>query len=390
MGQVPLELATCIEPVYKYKKFDLVFKIVTPSRTYYINCASEDDMKDWINTLREVSQKVNISIDKTHEKETNLNDFEILSLIGKGAYGKIFLVRMKETQELFAMKVIPKKQVIEEDSVEQTLAEKNILSRVRMPFLVNLYYSFQTPSNLHYVIDYCSGGSLYSYMQKEKVLTEEQAKFYAAQMVLALEHLHGQNIIYRDVKPENISICSDGYIRLTDFGLSKENIAEDSTTSTFCGTPEYLAPELIQSLPYTNNIDWWGLGVLIYEMINGNVPFFNDNIQKLYHKILYDPIPFPEKCTYSDECKDIIENLLQKLPENRLSDPRTIKQHAWFSSINFDSLFKKELEPSYIPDLESPTDLKYFDSTITSEKLDMDGEAVETSAFGEFTYSVDK
>ncbi|EKE41425.1 hypothetical protein ENUP19_0347G0050 [Entamoeba nuttalli] len=387
MGEIPLELATCIEPVRRYKKHDYVFKIVTPSRTYYINCADEKDMNDWISCLKDISDRINVSLDKSEDKCVNSEDFDIISLIGKGAFGKVYLVKNKETQTLFAMKVIQKKQVIERDEVQHSLEEKNILAKIKHPFLVNLYCSFQTSVNLHYVIDYCPGGELYSLMKKEQTMNEKRTKFYAGQLVLALEHLHNQGIIYRDVKPENILICADGYIRLTDFGLSKMGISDNSKTATFCGTPEYLAPEVIQNVAYTNAIDWWGLGVLIYEMLYGTVPFYDENIQRLYHNILYNQVTFLEHTEISLECRDIISQLLKKNPIERLHETDAIKSHPWFHNLHWDNLFAKKVLPDYLPQLSSPTDLRYFYNEITEESLSLGGEAVSNELFTDFTYS---
>ncbi|ELP86520.1 hypothetical protein EIN_034610 [Entamoeba invadens IP1] len=386
MGEIPVKLATCIEPVGKYKKHDFVFKIVTPSRTFYINCSDQNDLNDWIDCLKELSARVNVSLAKIPKQTVTEDDFEIISLVGKGAFGKVFLVKEKSTGTLYAMKVVTKKQVIEQNEVEHTLTEKNILAKVKHPFLVNLYYSFQTSSALHYVIDYCPGGELYALMQSSKTFKEQRAKFYAAQMVLAIEHLHNQGVIYRDIKPENIMVCEDGYIRLTDFGLSKTDVPDAAKTSTFCGTPEYLAPELVMNVPYTNSIDWWGLGILIYEMLFGAVPFFSEDIQELYRNILHKQVTFPANTEITLQCRDVIEHFLRKKPEERFGDVEQIKEHSWFSDINWEELFSKRIVAPYIPNLSSPTDLSCFNKSITSEDKKITGEAVSNEAFKDFTY----
>ncbi|CAJ0759564.1 3094_t:CDS:2, partial [Entrophospora sp. SA101] len=196
--------------------------------------------------------------------------FEILKLIGKGNFGKVFQVRKKDTNRIYAMKVLHKQDLIERREVEHTLAEKNILIRAEScPFLVGLKFSFQTRTHLYLVTDFMNGGELFWHLQNEVRLSEERAKFYAAEIVLALEHLHKYNIVYRDLKPENILLDATGHIALCDFGLCKENLATGQTTNTFCGTSEYLAPEVLAECGYGKSVDWWSLGILFYEMIAG-------------------------------------------------------------------------------------------------------------------------
>ena len=389
-GSINLHLATTIQSVRKYKKYNNVFKIVTPSRTYYINCPSEDQMNEWIKILRNLNEEVNKTVIEIRKKELSQNDFEILSLIGRGSFGKVFLVKNKNNEKLYAMKVVSKKSIIEEEEVEHSMTERNILCKIHHPFLVNLYCSYQTPSNLHYIIDYCPGGELYAIMQRDGLMSESRAKFYAAQLILALEHLHNQGILYRDIKPENILICADGYVRLTDFGLSKMNVSRDSKTATFCGTPEYLAPEVIQNVAYTNAIDWWGIGILIFEMLFGHVPFFDENIQQLYHNIVFNQLVFPDTNIISIHCKDIITQLLKKNPIERLHDVELIKNHIWFASIDWDELYQKKLPVEYVPELESLTDLRHFNEEIIAERASVGvAEEVESDLFNDFDYTAD-
>jgi serine/threonine protein kinase len=223
---------------------------------------------------------------------------------------------------------------------------------VTHPFLVNLHYSFQSPTHLHYVIDYCPGGELYFRLIKEKTFPEERAKFYIAQIILALECLHQMNIIYRDVKLENVLICEDGYLKLTDFGLSKEGVTNENKTSTFCGTPEYLAPEVVIGKDYSEQVDWWGIGILIYEMLHGNAPFTSSDIQELFQRIISDEVVYPNAAFPSQPCKHIIDSLLIKEPEKRLIQPNLIKSHPWFTGFDWDGLYQKKLSPPYIPILK--------------------------------------
>ena len=227
---------------------------------------------------------------------------------------------------------------------------------------------------------------------KEHTFTEERAKFYVAQLVIALQYLHAMNVIYRDVKLENVLICEDGYIKLTDFGLSKENVSDGDRSSTFCGTPEYLSPEVVLGEDYTNAIDFWGVGVMTFEMIHGEPPFESDNIQQLYHKILYNPLVFPVTSTASPVCKDFINQMLQKKVEERLNTAEKIKNHPWLKEYDFDGLFQKRLPAPWKPTLEE-NGCNNFDDTFTSEKVDIKQDYEESrmddskqQVFGDFTY----
>lgn len=212
---------------------------------------------------------------------------------------------------------------------------------------------------------------MFYYLQLKGRLPEPQVRFYAAQILLALEHLHGSNVIYRDLKPENILISKDGYLRLTDFGLSKESESRGAATSTFCGTSEYLAPEMVLGKAYTECVDWWEFGILIYEMLIGHAPFRSQQLQDLFQRIINDPVVFPCATHPSPECMEIVQLLLAKDPAERLSNPNVIKQHAWFRGLNWDDLYLKRLTPPYVPHLANPEDISHFNSDWVnpSEKL---------------------
>jgi len=215
-------------------------------------------------------------------------------------------------------------------------------------------------------LDYVNGGELFFHLQKEKKFSEERVKFYSAEILLALEHLHENGIIYRDLKPENILITSDGHITLTDFGLCKEGIErEEDRTGTFCGTPEYLAPEVLKGKGYGKAVDWWSYGSLIYEMLTGLPPFYSQDVQEMYRKIMTDKLKFP--ANMSDDSKALLEGLLQRDIGERLKDPNKIKEHPFFKTIDFTALYNKRIPPPFIPDVKGDHDVSQIDPMFVRE-----------------------
>jgi len=275
-------------------------------------------------------------------------------------------VKKKDTGKIYAMKVLDKKHILEHNEVEHTLAEKHILQRLHHPFLVNLNFSFQTEDKLYFILDYVNGGELFYHLQKEKKFAEERVKFYAAEILLALEHLHVNGIIYRDLKPENILLTNEGHICLTDFGLCKEGIEkEDDRTGTFCGTPEYLAPEVLKGKGYGKAVDWWSFGSLVYEMLSGLPPFYSQDVQEMYRKIMTDRLKFPTGM--SEESKSLLDGLLQRDINDRLKDPSLIKQHAFFKGIDWNMLYDKRLKAPYVPDVKGDHDVSQIDPVFVAE-----------------------
>lgn len=201
-------------------------------------------------------------------------------------------VKKKDTDRIYAMKIIRKANIIERDEVEHTLAERNVLAKIDNPFVVNLKFSFQSSEKLYLVLPFINGGELFFHLQQEGKFSEERSRLYAAELLCALEHLHMFHIIYRDLKPENILLDSSGHIALCDFGLCKLDMTREDKTNTFCGTPEYLAPELLHGDGYNQCVDWWTLGILLYEMLSGLPPFYSENVNEMYEKIVNAPLQF--------------------------------------------------------------------------------------------------
>ena len=313
-----------------------------------------EQMMLWVLILRAVTFN-NPSID--------MNCFEIISVIGKGCYGKVRLVKSKSTGEVFAIKSIRKSKLIQQNRIHTVIAERNILSKSNHPFIIALRFAFQTPAKFYLGLEYVPGGELYTRIHRDGYLSKMEYKMVIAQIAIALNYLHSIGIVYRDIKPENILIGADGYIKLADFGLAKDIITDNKTTS-FCGTPKYIAPETIVGVPYDQSVDWWSLGILTYQLIYHKFPFYSQNVDAVYRMILNKKVEFPDSA--SPEEIDFISILLEKDPKKR-AGYNEVSQHPFFSEFTFEDILNKKLTPEYIPNLEEPTEVKYFDPIFTSE-----------------------
>lgn len=334
----------------------------------YLQAASKNDMMKWILDLR-VCSYIN--------PELSMDMFDILSVIGRGRYGKVMLCQKKDTQEIVAVKTVHKARLVEAHKLYTILTERNILAKVKHPFIISLKYAFQTSTKFYLCLEYAPGGDLFHLLTNGTPPIDD-IKLYIAELALAIEELHLNGIIYRDLKPENVLFDSKGHIKITDFGLSKlfnskpikTNNGEDlflqsqPQTSSFCGTTEYMAPEMIKKSGYSFPIDWWALGILTYEMFFGMTPFEAGNKKQIYQNILKGDIYFPRDV--NPEVKNFITMLLQKNPKKR-GDFDSIKNSKFMKDINFDMVYKKKIPvlgaPS-ISDLKNPNN---FDSEFTKE-----------------------
>ncbi|KAF9221905.1 Pkinase-domain-containing protein [Gyrodon lividus] len=310
-------------------------------------------------------------------------DFEFLKLIGRGTFGKVFQVRKRDTKRIYAMKVLSKKEIIAKKEVAHTIGERKILQRsLECPFLVGLKFSFQTDTDLYLVTDFKSGGELFWHLQKETRFTEERARFYIAELVLALEHLHKYHIVYRDLKPENILLDATGHVALCDFGLSKADLRSDELTTTFCGTTEYLAPEvLLDEHGYSKLVDFWSLGVLLFEMCCGWSPFYAEDTQQMYKNICFGKIRFPRN-VISEEGKMFVKGLLNRNPKHRLGarrDAEELKEHPFFSSVDWKALSMKQVTPPFKPVVESDESTANFDPEFTTADIREVGNGLDGS-----------
>uniref|UniRef100_A0A671T5B7 Serine/threonine-protein kinase Sgk3-like n=1 Tax=Sinocyclocheilus anshuiensis TaxID=1608454 RepID=A0A671T5B7_9TELE len=283
----------------------------------------------------------------------------------------VLLAKRKWDGKCYAIKVLQKKVILNRREQKHIMAERNVLLKnVKHPFLVGLHYSFQTTDKLYFVLDFVNGGELFFHLQKERTFPEPRAKFYIAEMASALGYLHSLTIVYRDLKPENILLDSQGHIVLTDFGLCKEGISQADTTTTFCGTPEYLAPEVLRKQPYDNTVDWWCLGSVLYEMLYGLPPFYSRDTHEMYDNILHKELVMRPGA--STAAWSILQALLEKDHTRRLGyrdDFNEVTEHEFFSTINWDDLEKKKLPPPFNPSVESQYDISNFDPEFTEETV---------------------
>lgn len=296
------------------------------------------------------------------------DDFEPLKVIGQGTYGRVILVKRKSSDELFAMKVLNKDILKLLGQVKATQSERQILANLDHPFIVVLRWAFQTSQAVFMILDYIPGGELFFHLRtlKGKIFPESRARFYASNLVLAVEYLHENDVIHRDLKPENILVGADGYLVLTDFGFSKEVSGE---TSTLVGTRNYLAPEILQGKSYTNAVDWYSIGSLLYTMLVGRVPYASSSSATMFQNIINGKNLAWPKTGVSAEAKDLIKGLLHPDPKERLSAV-AVKAHDFFKDLDWEAIQAKSVKPEWTPPIESPEDVSNFDPTFTNQSID--------------------
>ncbi|KIW91680.1 uncharacterized protein Z519_07648 [Cladophialophora bantiana CBS 173.52] len=315
------------------------------------------------------SIKVGVNYVENRQGSLKIDDFELLKVVGRGSFGKVMQVMKKDTGRIYALKTIRKAHIISRSEVAHTLAERSVLAQINNPFITPLKFSFQSPDKLYFVLAFVNGGELFHHLQKEQRFDINRSRFYTAELLCALECLHGFKVIYRDLKPENILLDYTGHIALCDFGLCKLDMKDEDRTNTFCGTPEYLAPELLLGHGYTKTVDWWTLGVLLYEMLTGLPPFYDENTNEMYRKILQEPLHFPGPEIVPAAAKDLLQKLLDRNPERRLGagGAAEIKAHHFFAGIDWRKLLQRKYEPSFKPNVVDARDTANFDKEFTSE-----------------------
>ncbi|CAH9082295.1 unnamed protein product [Cuscuta epithymum] len=299
-----------------------------------------------------------------------LDDFEVLKVVGQGAFGKVYQVQKIDTSEIFAMKVMRKDKVLEKSNLEYMISERNILTKIDHPFIVHLRYSFQTKYRLYLILDFVNGGHLFFQLCRQGLFREDLARVYTAEIVSAVSHLHENGIIHRDLKPENILLDVEGHVVITDFGVAKQ-FDGNSRFNSMCGTLEYMAPEIILGKGHDKSADWWSVGVLLYEMLTGRPPYFGGNRHKLQQKIIKDKIKLP--AYLSNDAHSLLKGLLQKETSKRLGSglkgSDEIKAHKWFHPINWKKLEAREIQPSFCPKVAGKHCVANFDTQWTAMPL---------------------
>ncbi|XP_037340738.2 serine/threonine-protein kinase N2 [Pungitius pungitius] len=301
-----------------------------------------------------------------------MEEFNCISVLGRGHFGKVLLAEHKKSGKLYAIKALKKGDIVTRDEVDSLMCEKRIFEVINTsqhPFLVNLYGCFQTADHVCFVMAYSPGGDLMTHIHAS-IFTEKQAWFYSSCVLLGLEFLHQNQIVYRDLKLDNLLMDSDGFVRIADFGLCKEGMGHGDRTTTFCGTPEFLAPEVLTENTYTRSVDWWGMGVLVYEMLVGESPFPGDDEEEVFDSIVNDEVRYPR--FLSPEALSLIQKLLKKNPEMRLGggeeDASEIKRHKFFQEMDWDALLAKKLKPPFLPVIRAQKDVSNFDEEFTRLK----------------------
>lgn len=306
-----------------------------PHVTYY----NEEQYKQFIAQARVTGGKY------------SLQDFQILRTLGTGSFGRVHLIRSRHNGRYYAMKVLKKETVVRLKQVEHTNDERLMLSIVTHPFIIRMWGTFQDAQQIFMIMDYIEGGELFSLLRKSQRFPNPVAKFYAAEVCLALEYLHSKDIIYRDLKPENILLDKNGHIKITDFGFAKY---VPDVTYTLCGTPDYIAPEVVSTKPYNKSIDWWSFGILIYEMLAGYTPFYDSNTMKTYEKILNAELRFPP--FFNEDVKDLLSRLITRDLSQRLGNLQNgtedVKNHPWFKEVVWEKLLSRNIETPYEPPIQ--------------------------------------
>lgn len=298
----------------------------------------------------------------------SLDDFEKVKVIGKGSFGKVMLVQDKKTKMLYAMKMLRKDHIVKRNQVEHTKAERVVLEKAQHPFIVNLVYAFQTPKKLHFILEFAEGGELFFHLSRAGRFSEGRSRFYSSEILLAIGYLHSLNIIYRDLKPENVLLDGDGHAKLTDFGLSKEGIEDNLSAKTMCGTPEYLAPEILDKKGHGKAVDWYSLGAITFEMLTGLPPYYSRNREQLFKNIRSGDLKYPSSVT--PDAKALLQGMLDRNPDKRYGGgpegQAEVQRQPFYASIDFALLYQRKITPPFKPETQGNR-LKYVDK----EFLDM-------------------
>jgi len=324
----------------------------------------------------------------SQDRRTALEDFELLKVLGKGSFGKVLLVQRLDNGHKYALKILKKADVYKRNQVAHTNTEKSILSTLQHPFVVKLAAAFQTEEKLYMCLEYVEGGELFIHLRRSGSFPEHVARFYIVEVILALEFLHQHDIVYRDLKPENILLDREGHIKLTDFGLSKMGITsvggqgDGQTARTFCGTPEYLAPEIITGIGHGKGVDWWSCGILLFEMLTGKPPFYSKNRNTMYLKTIKGTVECPDYMSY--EAESLVKALLTRRPEERLgSGPNgveALKNHPFFANVDWDAYLQRQVDPPFKPRIEEQVRASAAEDPLVLSEMERSSFSADTVA----------
>lgn len=351
------------------------FTVTTSDGKNVMAAASEEECVSWISAF---------------SRSVSIDDFELGTVVGRGGFGKVQVAIHKVTGVPHALKKFSKIQLAREEVLDRVIYEKDVLLQMKHPFLVRANYAFQSDANLFIAMEFVQGGELFGRIKERRRLDISEMRVYIAQISMAVGYMHGMGLVHRDLKPENILFDRNGYVKVTDFGLVKGNM-KDATTQTFCGTPDYIAPEMIQGVPYGKDVDWWSVGCLAYEMVCGIPPFFSEDTNEIYRAVLKQPVSFPRNVTLPNDAIDFIESLLSKDPKMRLgsgSDLDDIKDHPFMEGVAWQAMFDGKIEMPWKPVLSDMIDPSQFDEVFTAEDIDMtyeDASSITASVQREFT-----
>jgi protein-serine/threonine kinase len=321
-----------------------------------------------------------------------LDDFQLLKVIGKGSYGKVMLVKCEKAGgAVFAMKMLRKENVVKRNQVEHTRAERNVLETAQHPFIVNLMYAFQTPKKLYFVLEFCPGGELFFHLSRNGRFSEGRTRFYTSELLLAIGYMHSLNIIYRDLKPENVLLDAVGHAKLTDFGLSKEGVEDNFSAKSMCGTPEYLAPEILDKKGHGKAVDWYSLGALTYEMLTGLPPYYTRDREKLFDRIRRAELSYPTYVTAN--AQDLLKKMLLRNPDQRLgggaNGQEDIKANSFFAGTDWAAVMSKSIPPPFTPSCSADggvpkyVDKEFLDMPVANSEV---GGGADVAHFEGFTY----
>ncbi|ORX52988.1 hypothetical protein BCR36DRAFT_582390 [Piromyces finnis] len=368
----------------------------------FMSAIEKAEQKKRRDKILEISNRHTILVAKTSVKAPKkaikpptLDDFHFITVLGRGSFGKVMLAEDKVSKKLYAIKMLKKQYIVEKDEIHSMMSEKSVfltVSSINHPFLVNLHSCFSSASRIYFVMEYAQGGDLI-YHVRQNNFTHSRAKFYLCEVLLALEYLHKKNIIYRDLKLDNILLTVDGHIKITDYGLCKENMDVSTTTTTFCGTPEFMAPELLKGHPYTRAVDWWTFGILTYEMLVRGAPFKGSDDEELFRNIIESQPFYPQHM--GREAIQLTSLLLMKDPRKRLgasqADAKEIKSHPYFKNVDWQAMLEKRVPVPYVPKFKGKLDVSHFDEEFTNEPIQLSPiqcnlNANEQELFRGFTY----